>query len=102
MTDWRKDVYADSDWLHHWDIEGSSPVTVTIEGYAHKEAFNPGTKEKGVLWALSFKGATKALGVNVTNLSSSTLGRTVTHGLASRSHSARLYARATSAYGLTP
>jgi hypothetical protein len=67
MTSWRKDVYADSEWLHHWDIEGSSPIAVTIEGYAHKEAFNPGTKEKGVLWALSFKGAQKALGINVTN-----------------------------------
>ena len=67
MTDWRKEVYHDNVWLHHWDIEDVSPITVQIEGYDRAEAFNPGTKEKGSLWALKFKGATKILGINVTN-----------------------------------
>jgi hypothetical protein len=67
VSDWRKEVKKDSPFLYYFDIEGKSPVTVTIEGWKHIEAFCPGKKEKGVLWCLTFKGATKALGVNVTN-----------------------------------
>jgi hypothetical protein len=67
MSDWRKEVKKDSPFLYYFDIEGKSPVTVTIEGWKHIEAFCPGKKEKGILWCLTFKGAQKALGVNVTN-----------------------------------
>jgi hypothetical protein len=67
MSDWRKEVKKDSQFLYYFDIEGKSPVTVTIEGWKHIEAFCPGKKEKGILWCLTFKGAQKALGVNVTN-----------------------------------
>lgn len=67
MNDWRKEVYHDKEFLYYFDIEESSPVTVEIEGYEHKEAFNPGSKEKGDLWCLRFKKAKKLLGVNVTN-----------------------------------
>ena len=67
MTDWRKDVKKDSPFLYYWDIEGKSPVTVTIEGWDHKEAYCPGKGEKGVLWCLKFRNAGKVLGINVTN-----------------------------------
>ncbi len=67
MTDWRKDVKKDSPFLYHFDIEGMTPLDVVIEGYESIEAFCPGKKQKGTLWCLKFKGAKKALGVNVTN-----------------------------------
>jgi hypothetical protein len=69
MSDWRKDVKADSPFLYYFDIEGVTPLTVEIEGYESAEAYCPGKKEKGVLWCLKFKGSKtgKMLGVNVTN-----------------------------------
>ena len=69
MSNWRKEVYHDSPWLHFWDIEDVSPIEVEISGYHRAEAFNPGTKEKGSLWAIEFKGSKtgKALGCNATN-----------------------------------
>ena len=67
MSDWRREVYHDKEFLYYFDIEDGSPVTVTIEGAEHIEAFNPGTKKKDDLWCLSFKGASKKLGINVTN-----------------------------------
>ena len=67
MSDWRKDVKKDSPFLYHWDIEGKSPVTVTIEGWEDIEAYCPGKGKQSDLWCLRFKGATKKLGVNMTN-----------------------------------
>jgi hypothetical protein len=67
MSDWRKEVKADSPFLYYFDIEGKTPLAVTIEGWKHIESFCPGKKEKGVLWCLTFKGGKKALGINVTN-----------------------------------
>jgi hypothetical protein len=67
MSDWRKEVKKDSPFLYYFDIEGVSPVELTIAGYETLEAFCPGKGEKGVLWCLKFKGATKVLGVNITN-----------------------------------
>ena len=67
MSDWRKDVKRDSPFLYYFDIEGKTPIEVTIEGYEDVEAFCPGKAEKGVLWCLKFKGGAKMLGVNVTN-----------------------------------
>ena len=67
MSDWRKEVKKDSPLLYHFDIEGNTPLTVTIEGWDTHEAFCPGKGEKGVLWCLKFKGAKKALGINITN-----------------------------------
>ena len=67
MSDWRKEVKHDSKFLFHFDIQGISPVTLEIIGYESAEAFCPGKGEKGSLWCLKFKGATKMLGINVTN-----------------------------------
>jgi hypothetical protein len=67
MSNWRKEVKQDSKFLYYFDIEGKSPVTVEIAGAERTEAFCPGTNEKGTLWCLTFKGAKKMLGVNVTN-----------------------------------
>lgn len=70
MTDWRKEVKNDSEFLYYFDIEGKSPVTVTIEGYVSAKAYCPGKSkdgEKTNLWCLKFKGAVKMLGINVTN-----------------------------------
>ena len=67
MSDWRKEVKTDSPFLYHYDIEGLTPLAVTIERFEHIEAFCPGKKAKGMLWCLHFKGGKKALGVNVTN-----------------------------------
>ena len=67
MSNWRKDVKQDSPFLYHFDIEGKTPLAVTIEGYKSIEAYCPGKGEKGMLWCLTFKGGVKALGINVTN-----------------------------------
>jgi len=67
MTDWRKEVKHDSPFLYYFDIEEKSPVTVVIEGWDTAEAFCPGKGTQGLLWCLKFKGASKMLGVNVTN-----------------------------------
>ena len=67
MSDWRKDVKHDSPFLYYFDIEGKSPVTVTIEAWEPKEAYCPGKGDKGTLFCLRFRGGKKVLGVNVTN-----------------------------------
>ena len=67
MTDWRKEVKHDSKFLYYFDLEGKTPVTVTITGYESAPAYCPGKGEQGTLWCLKFKGAQKMLGVNVTN-----------------------------------
>jgi len=67
VSDWRKEVKHDSRFLYWFDIDGKSPVEVTIEGTERAEAYCPGKGEKGTLWCLRFKGAKKILGVNVTN-----------------------------------
>ena len=69
MSDWRKDVKADSPFLYYFDIEGHTPLTLEIESYESIKAFCPGKKKEGALWCLRFKGSksSKALGVNVTN-----------------------------------
>ena len=67
MSDWRKEVKKDSPFLYHFDIEGHTPLKVRIEGYKDIEAFCPGKNARGLLWALTFAGKKKALGVNVTN-----------------------------------
>lgn len=67
MTDWKKDVKKDSPLLYHFDIEGGTPLKVTIEGFGEVEAFCPQKKKKGDLWCLKFKGAKKMLGMNMTN-----------------------------------
>jgi hypothetical protein len=67
VSDWRKEVKRDSKFLYWFDIWGKSPVTVTITGHERAEAYCPGKGEKGSLWCLTFKGAQKMLGLNVTN-----------------------------------
>lgn len=67
MSNWRKEVHKDSPFMHYFDIELVSPITVTITGCDHTDAYNPGTKEQGTLWALKFQGTEKVLGINVTN-----------------------------------
>ena len=67
MSDWRKEVKKDSPFLYHYDIEGKTPLAVTITGSIRHEAYCPGKNEQGTLWCLSFKGAKKVFGVNVTN-----------------------------------
>lgn len=67
MSNWRQKVKQDSALLYSFDIEGKSPVTVEISGHEMYEAFCPGKNKKGKLFCLKFKGATKMLGINVTN-----------------------------------
>ena len=75
MTHWRKIVSKDSPHLNVWDIEGRSPVVVTISGHAIEAVHNDDGSAKDMLF-LTFKGAKKALGINVTNatLIAATLG----------------------------
>jgi hypothetical protein len=77
MSDWRKEVRKDSPFLYYFDIEGHSPVNVTIEGFKRAKAYCPG-KGDGELWCLKLKGTRKMLGVNVTN------GNLIQHVLKSR------------------
>ena len=67
MTNWRTEVKKDSAFLYYHDIEGKTPLAVTIDGYERHPAYCPGKGEEGELWCLKFKGATKQLGINVTN-----------------------------------
>lgn len=66
MTHWRKIVSKDSPNLNVWDIEGRSPVVVTIACHEVKMVHNEDNEPKDMLF-LRFKGAKKALGINVTN-----------------------------------
>ena len=79
MSDWRKEVKKDSKFLYNFDIEGKTPLEVTIEGCATEKSYCPGKSKPGRdasgnfddgkldMWCLKFKGAKKMLGVNVTN-----------------------------------
>ena len=64
MSDSRKDGSEDSQFLHYYDIEGHTPLTVTIEWYGKLKCFNTATKKAGELWSLKFKGKKKALGLS--------------------------------------
>ena len=66
MTHWRKVVSKDSPHLNVWDIEGHSPLSVTIESWAPEQVHDEEGREKTMLF-LTFRGGKKALGVNVTN-----------------------------------
>jgi len=63
VTIWQKDLYADSDWLYWWDIDGKTPLTVTISNYGSWEAFDTSTKKQKQLFGLEFKGGKKRLGL---------------------------------------
>ena len=65
--DWRKEVNQESTFLHYYDIADKSPVTVTIDGFDREDAYCPGENKAGSLWCVRFKGASKMLGLNVTN-----------------------------------
>jgi hypothetical protein len=74
---WRKEVKKNSNLLYYFDIEGNSPITVTIAGYEEVEKYCPGKNEKGMLWCLKFNKTKKMLGINVTN------GNLIEHALGS-------------------
>jgi len=67
MSDWRKEVKKDSPFLYYFDIDGATPLAVEISGAERQDAFCPGKNKAGSLWCLTFKGAKKMLGCNVTN-----------------------------------
>jgi hypothetical protein len=79
MSYWKKEVKKDSQFLYWYDIEGKTPLAVTISGYVTKKAFCPGKSKPGKdengnfddgkldMWCLTFKRGKKALGVNITN-----------------------------------
>jgi hypothetical protein len=69
MSDWRREVKKDSPFLYHYDIEGKTPLAVTITGSIRHEAYCPGKGKEGMLWCLKFRGSKsgKMLGVNITN-----------------------------------
>ena len=66
MGHWKKKVCSDAGFLHHWHIDGSSPVTVTIAEVGFRTAHSQdGTKE---LFCLIIKGKEDLpFGLNVTN-----------------------------------
>jgi len=65
MTHWRTHI-GKSDWLSVFDIEGHSPVELTIRKWSVKTAHSPDNEDSQLL-ALDLAGAEKPLGVNVTN-----------------------------------
>lgn len=77
MTHWRKEVSKDSPHLRWWDIEGKTPLAVTVESVQYaKFREDPAPddtqdddrlpRKEGTLF-IKFKGARKDLGLNVTN-----------------------------------
>ena len=64
-THWRKLVSKDSPHLNVWDIQGHTPLTVEIESFK-SEIVHGEDGDKSMMF-LTFKGAKKALGCNVTN-----------------------------------
>jgi len=68
---WRKLVNKDSPHLTVWDIEGKTPLRVTIEGHSFKRvhSMKGGENEDAQedMLFLRFKGAKKELGVKATN-----------------------------------
>ena len=67
MAHWKTFVRKDSKFLTFYDLEGKTPLDVTIENYSMEEAHNPGDHQDGELLCLKFKGAKKLLGLNNTN-----------------------------------
>ena len=67
MPHWRKEVSKDNPNLHHWDIEGVSPIELTIEDCFSGEVFDSEVNEKKPMFFLRFRGAKKPLGLNVSN-----------------------------------
>jgi len=67
MSHWRKHVDADSEFLKFHDIEDKSPIEVEIEKFSDEEVYEPNEKVKGKMLFISFKGASKRLGINHTN-----------------------------------
>ena len=66
-THWRKVVSKDSPHLTVWDIEGKSPVTVTIEKTSTQDVKSFICEAGSDMLFLHFKGAKKALGMCATN-----------------------------------
>jgi hypothetical protein len=68
---WRKLVNKDSPHLTVWDIDGKSPVRVTIDGFGYKSvhSMKAGTEDGSTedMLFLRFRGAKKELGVKTTN-----------------------------------
>ena len=67
MSHWRSHVDADSPHLRFHDLEGKSPLKVTIESYGDEEVYEPNEKVKGSMLFLKFKGGDKKLGICATN-----------------------------------
>ena len=66
MPHWRKVQSKDSTHLNHWDLEGNSPINLTISEMDAGEVYNQ-EKGQGVMLFAHFKGAQKALGLCATN-----------------------------------
>ena len=67
MSHWRKHVDAESEHLKFHDIEGKSPIRVTIEAHSDEKVYEPNEKVAGTMLFVGFKGAEKRLGINHTN-----------------------------------
>jgi len=67
MSHWRSRVCRDDKHLHHWDLEGVSPLEVTIEANEDDKVYNSDSNEETTMLFIRFKGAQKSLGLNVTN-----------------------------------
>ena len=65
MPHWKSMVSSESENLHHFDLFESSPVAVKIVGHRMKIVKSQ-DGERNMLF-LQFKGASKELGINVTN-----------------------------------
>jgi hypothetical protein len=65
MTHWKKTVKKDSPYLGEWDIEGKSPLTLTIESVTEETA----KSERGetTVLCVHFRGAKKGMILNSTN-----------------------------------
>jgi hypothetical protein len=75
MSHWRNSVSKDNPHLHWWDIEGKTPLTVTVDRHERRdpepdhadEGDEDHPKSKPIRLWLWFKGGKKDLGMNVTN-----------------------------------
>ena len=70
-THWRKAINKDSPHLTVWDIEGHSPLQVTIEATSYKKVHSmkggAGEDAEEDMLFLRFKGAKKELGIKTSN-----------------------------------
>lgn len=66
MPHWRTQVSRDNPNLHWWDIQGHSPIKLTIASHQMGKTFGDDGEQK-MMSFLSFKGAKKPFGLNVTN-----------------------------------